>query len=174
MLASESPDRQGYSHYHTLFQKWAKDDPDAAIAKLNLIKGTSNRQQALQGIAMALVTSDPKRALDMLEGMPPGQNRVSMLSSITSAWMSHDSDAAIAWINSLPAADQVQGYPKWQLPIDPGRSRQGGRVFVIASRKQPDQPPVFAIWRASGRSRISRPPESGWNPCLPVGPGNKP
>jgi hypothetical protein len=106
VLASESANSQGYSHYHNLFQKWAKDDPDAAIAKLNLIKGTSNRQQALQGIAMALVTSDPKRALDMLEGMPPGQTRGSMLATITSTWMSHDSDAAIAWINTLPAEDK--------------------------------------------------------------------
>lgn len=117
VLASESARLQGYGYYHNLFQKWAKDDPDAAIAKLDSVKGTSNRQQALQGITMALVTSDPKRALDMLDGMPPGQNRSSMLASIASAWLSRDSDAAIAWIDSLPAADKFMAVQNgcWQL-----------------------------------------------------------
>ena len=118
MLTSDSENTQNYSHhYQALFQKWAKEDPEAAIAKLNLIKGNSERQQALQGIAVALVTSDPQRALDLLDGTPPGQSRASMLSSITSAWMSHDSDAAIAWINSLPAADRSKAVQNgcWQL-----------------------------------------------------------
>ena len=79
VLASESSISQSYSHYQTLFQKWAKDDPEAAIANLNLIKGTSNRQQALQGVVVALVTSDPQRALGLLDGMPPGQSRTNML-----------------------------------------------------------------------------------------------
>jgi hypothetical protein len=117
VLASESPDRHGYGHYHNLFQKWAKEDPDAAIAKLSQIKGTSNRQQALQGIASALVASDPKRALEMFDGMPPGQTRGNMLASITSAWMNHDSEAAMAWINTLPAADRSKALQNvsWQL-----------------------------------------------------------
>jgi hypothetical protein len=53
----------------------------------------------------------------MLDGMPPGQTRGSMLSSITSSWMSHDSDAAIAWINSLTAADKSKAVQNgcWQL-----------------------------------------------------------
>ncbi|HSP43555.1 MAG TPA: hypothetical protein VLO11_11835 [Luteolibacter sp.] len=117
LLASESTNMHGYGLYHNLFLKWAKDDPDAAISKLNLIKGTSNRQQALQGIATALVASDPQRALDMLDGMPSGQSRTSMLASITSAWMGKDSDAAMAWINGLPAADRYKALQNgiWQL-----------------------------------------------------------
>ncbi len=117
VLSSESVESQGYGHYQTLFQKWAKDDPEAAIAKLNSIKGTSNRQQALQGITSALVTSDPQRALALLDGMPPGQNRGNVLASITSAWMRQDSDAAIVWINNLPAADKTKALQNgcWQL-----------------------------------------------------------
>jgi hypothetical protein len=71
----------------------------------------------LQGITTALVASDPKRALEMLDGMPPGQSRVNMLASIASTWMSHDSDAAIAWIDSLPAVDRSKALQNgiWQL-----------------------------------------------------------
>lgn len=120
VLASESMGSSGYGYYQTLFAKWAKEDPDAAIAKLSQIKGTTDRQQALHGIAMALVTSDPKRALAMLEEMPPGQVRGNMLGSISSAWMTHDSDAAMVWINGLPAADRSKALQNitWQLGQD--------------------------------------------------------
>ncbi|QTN31781.1 hypothetical protein HZ994_05385 [Akkermansiaceae bacterium] len=117
LLASEPTKLNGYGYYQSLFLKWAKDDPDAAIAKLDLIKGTWDRQQALQGIATALMASDPKRALDMLDGMTPGASRTNMLASITSTWMGQDSDAAIAWINGLPAADRSTALQNgiWQL-----------------------------------------------------------
>ncbi len=127
VLASESTGAGSYGYYHTLFVKWAKDDPDAAIAKLSQIKGTTNRQQALYGIAMALVTSDPNRALQMLEEMPPGQSRGSMVGSISSAWLRHDSDAAMAWINGLPAADRSKALQNvtWQLAQeDPAKAAE--------------------------------------------------
>jgi hypothetical protein len=131
MLTSDSENSQNYSHhYQTLFQKWAKEDPEAAIAKLNLIKGNSERQQALQGIAVALVASDPQRALDLLDGTPPGQSRASMLS-------------------------------KRLLAIDPRGSRQGIKVLGIASRKQPNRSPVFAIGRSVGTTRPRGRPEVG-------------
>ncbi|MGL5017645.1 MAG: hypothetical protein ACRDBP_05900, partial [Luteolibacter sp.] len=64
------------------------------------------RQQALGGIARALVTTDPQRALDLLGDMPPGQGRSNMLSSISSTWIRHDPDAAIAWVQSLDSVDK--------------------------------------------------------------------
>jgi hypothetical protein len=127
LLAAEASKLRDYGFYQSLFLKWAKDDPEAAIAKLDLIKESSNRQQALQGIVMALVTSDPHRVLDLLAKMPPGQSRSSMLVSISSSWMAHDSDAAIAWINSLPAADKSKALQNgcWQLvQSDPAKAAQ--------------------------------------------------
>jgi hypothetical protein len=127
VLASESAGSGSYGYYHTLFAKWAKEDPDAAIAKLSQIQGTNNRQQALHGIAVALVSSDPQRALEMLADMPPGQIRVSMIGSISSAWMGHDKDAAMAWINGLPAADRSRALQNvtWQLgQEDPAKAAE--------------------------------------------------
>ena len=174
VLASESTNSQNYGHYQTLFQKWAKDDPEAAIAKLDLIKGTSNRQQALQGIATALVTSDPQRALDLLDRMPPGQSRGSMLASITSTWMRHDSDAAIAWINSLPAADKSKALQNgcWQL-IQEDPAKAATLLSSLPANNQTSQP-VFESGKSVGTTRPRGRPEVGWNPCLPVGLGNKP
>ena len=76
---------------------------------------------------MALVTSDPKRALEILEAMPPGQSRGSMLGSISTAWMGHDKDAAMAWINGLPAADRSKALQNvtWQLgQEDPAKAAE--------------------------------------------------
>ena len=170
VLTSDSKNSRNYNHYQALFQKWAKDDPEAAIAKLDLIKGTSDRQQALLGIAVALVTSDPQRALDLLDGMPPGQGRGSMLASITATWMRHDSDAAIAWINSLPAADQSKALQNgcWQLIQDdpakaakllsslPANNQTSGQFSNLASQWAQQDLEAAREWAESlpsGRTR---------------------
>jgi hypothetical protein len=63
----------------------------------------------------------------MLDALPPGQSRGNMLASISSTWMSHDSDAAIAWINSLPATDRSKALQNgcWQLmQEDPAKAAE--------------------------------------------------
>lgn len=125
LLATEPIRTQGSSLYQSLFHIWAKDDPEAALAKLSEIKKPQELQQALNGIASALVATDPQRALALLDQVPSGQKRQNLLSSITTSWMQEDSDAAFAWIKTLPIADQAKAMQSgsWQMfQSDPAKA----------------------------------------------------
>jgi hypothetical protein len=167
VLASESAGSGSYGYYHTLFAKWAKEDPDAAIAKLSQIQNTKDRQQAQHGIAVALVISDPQRALEMLADMPPGQSRVSMIGSISSAWMGHDKDAAMAWINGLPATDRSRALQNvtWQLgQEDPAKAAELLSSLPISSQTSHQFSQLAGQWAQQDLAAARK-----WVESLPAG-----
>jgi hypothetical protein len=117
---------------------WAKKDPRAALEWLqdNLEGG---RTQAFAGVAEALAEKGAEDAKQLLEAMPPGNQRDEVVAAIARTWSNKEFKPAMDWVLSLP-------------PDDPGRRRAmehlgyqwaekdlaGAAAYVQAHADQPE------------------------------------
>ncbi|MCB1099071.1 MAG: hypothetical protein KDN22_26100 [Verrucomicrobiae bacterium] len=105
MVTQLSGQQTGWQ-YSRLFQQWARDQPDAAIAKFSGIKGQQNRGQALNGLVAGLATVDPDRAIAFAGGLENLNERNSALSVVAANIASTDPQRALKMLDDVPAGNQ--------------------------------------------------------------------
>ena len=94
-------DKQSSHYYRSIFQSWMKSDPTAAMAAVKNVKGQQARQQAQQGIAVALAKENPEKAwayADALGGVT-GNNA---LGQVMLQMVSEDPQQALTFFERLP------------------------------------------------------------------------
>ncbi len=133
-LSQTNPRR--YAALNAAFAALARQDPDAALARMNRLD-PDNRDKVRDGLISVLaedapkrafelamaetgsdsrylqsqvmaqwMKSDPEAALSAFAALPKGKIRAQCLDSIVSNMASKDPDAALAWAGALTAADE--------------------------------------------------------------------
>lgn len=164
LSAAEIPDaldelRQGTPHWdqegkffaHMLLSKWARLDPDAALASLNGID-TKRYGDAPFSVISAISSQDPQRAIAWLndEQNPFASHKwmVQFLAgTISKEWVKQDPEAALRWAQNVPSDQRIgalTGVLGSIAMTDPKRAAQlameieagSGREHVLADIAQ--------------------------------------
>jgi hypothetical protein len=80
-------------------------DPDGLAAYLATLDAESQRAALLSGALNGFVQADPRRAAEIAEQLPPGEERRRLLWQIATSFAQRDPDAALAWAQGFDAAD---------------------------------------------------------------------
>ena len=88
--------------------EWAKQDPDAALAWAQNLKGGENRG-AVSSVLEQVAQNDPKKAASMLPGIDE-RERANASAAIAREWAVKDWGGAEAWINGLPAEERDDAF----------------------------------------------------------------
>ena len=89
----------------TVLTEWLKADRAGVLRWLSLQEQSQNTQILAYTVVGAIAQKDIYAALDALEHVP-GWARENAQQAIASRWVALDAAAAIAWIGSLPLAEQ--------------------------------------------------------------------
>ena len=131
--ASEIEDDSGLYLSASVLSQWVKADRPAALNWLSLQDPSRRTKVLTMTMARGLAEAGIAEALDALEDVP-GWARQDMQQAILSRWMTVDPAAAIAWLGSLPLADQQElsssmayeyarrdprGAFDWAMAVDP-------------------------------------------------------
>jgi hypothetical protein len=86
-----------------IFNIWATQDPQAAMAKAVTQPVGWQRQQAINAVISRWAEQDPTTAAAHALAMTVGQARNEAISSVASSWGQRDLPTALAWVQQLPA-----------------------------------------------------------------------
>jgi len=90
--------------------EWAEYEPDQAAAwVLTLPEGGNARRQAVIALGQSWANTDPQQAVNFATQLAPSPERMSMLTTAVSAWLSSNPAQANAWISTVatgPGYDQ--------------------------------------------------------------------
>jgi hypothetical protein len=100
--------RQRTYEFHTLFSSWAREDPDAAIADLEDLKG-EQKQQASRAIAAVLAATDPDRAMAFVMGMTGLNEQNSALTNVIATITASDPQRALQILEGMPSGQRRTG-----------------------------------------------------------------
>lgn len=76
---------------------WADSDPDTALQWVDQFPGDSRQRMALTVAIHTIVKTDPKRAAELALGLPDGEKRNRLLSTIQQQWEKIKPDDSEAW-----------------------------------------------------------------------------
>jgi hypothetical protein len=99
---------------HMMLTRWAKEDPDAALASLDTIE-PKNRGERASSIFASLAAADPKRAAAWLASENnkmvdfPFMGHI-LAGTLGKEWMRQDTDAALQWAAILPESQRGGAY----------------------------------------------------------------
>ncbi len=143
--ASEVGGDRGRYLSGSVLAEWVKADRPAALNWLSLQDPSRRTKMLASTMARAMAESGIPEALDALEDIP-GWARQNAQQAILHRWLAIDPAAAVAWIDSLPLADQqalsfsvAHGYSNrdprgafnWAMSADPKiRERLLRSVFI--------------------------------------------
>ena len=105
-MVSQVPGQQAGWQFHQLFQQWARDQPEAAIAKLSEIQGQQQRAQAINGLVAGLAATDPDRAISIAKGLKNANERTQALSIAAANIATTNPQRALEMLDDVPAGNQ--------------------------------------------------------------------
>lgn len=151
---------------------WAKKDARAALEWLqdNLQGG---RTQAFAHVAEALASQGIDSAKQLLEAMPPGSQRDTVVSTIANTWASKDFKPALDWVLSLPPDDPGRRQALRNIGYQwPEKDLAGAAAFVLANEGRGDARDM--MWNVSGQF-FEKDLQAGvaWAAALPENAGNE-
>jgi hypothetical protein len=147
-------------------EAWTHQDPNGAIGWLRDQPGDALHDRIASTVAFEIAQTNPARALEMAETLPPGRNRWLVFSAIAETWVGMDRNAAMAWANQLGRGEAhdaaiagintglgVAGTRRF--PTSPGFPGVPRSRSAYAMGSQID-PPAFATWLATQPQVMSR------------------
>lgn len=87
-------------------RNWTATDPDRTLTWIDSLPDTSIRQEAYREFAQTLVTEDRTLALAMVDQLDEG-GRHAMVHTLARNWALADSEAALSWVDTLPAEESA-------------------------------------------------------------------
>lgn len=110
-IAADDPDRaldlmaelEATSDYQlrTIFSLWTRQNPDAAMARVQAMEPGSGRTSALQGVIQSVAKQDGERAVAMAMSLQNEEERIKALRTGAYAWMLKDTEAAIQFMSQI-------------------------------------------------------------------------
>ncbi len=97
-----SPNGGNPREYGRLFAIWARSDPDAAMQALHSIADQSARMTALSSLVGSVFMRNPDRAVELVMGLPQGNEKTRAIEMVAAKWVDKDLDGALAFCESLP------------------------------------------------------------------------
>ena len=86
---------------------WTRTQPEAAWQWSSALDDPAAREQAQSAAIVALSEQDPPAAIARLTLLPDDDLRRDTLRDVASSYASRNTDAAVAWVQTLPPADQA-------------------------------------------------------------------
>lgn len=88
-----------------VFKSWAEVDPAAAWANLAKIDNAKTLRTVQGDIIATLAASNPVQALDLLRGLPVGQQTTQLYNAVFAAWGGQNPADALAVLKEFPAGN---------------------------------------------------------------------
>ncbi|MFP4157016.1 MAG: hypothetical protein ACLFU4_05295 [Opitutales bacterium] len=92
--------RNQHWSYRSLFQKWARSDPDGALAGAYQLEDKQARSAALIGVIADLAEDDPRAAIEWLDGQESGELISQTKGNLLNQILHEDKDAVMRYIES--------------------------------------------------------------------------
>jgi hypothetical protein len=83
-------------------QSWAKKDATAAAGYVNALPEGNRRRELIGEVTSVLGQSEPLLGLQLVQSLPPGESRQTLLRSLVTAWATENAVAAFAWAREQP------------------------------------------------------------------------
>lgn len=100
------PGRAKQSARDALARYWAQEDAGAAWQWASELETEKDRTEAVRGVILGAAESDPEQAIRLVnQGIFPNE-LPDLRPVIVSAWAEKNPDAAVRWVQGLPAAEQ--------------------------------------------------------------------
>jgi len=173
-LMSQPPGKQRDQLAGPLAETWAASDPRAASAWVSQVPDGPLRQEACAGLERSWAPQDPEAAANfILNSLPPGEARLSLLKDVAHAWcwVGLDTQGAIAWAGQLPAGTEhdafLSGMCESLAVQDPAQAAPlaaaiaPGKIQVEAFNR------LAETWVSSYGSALDA---AAWSAALPPGP----
>lgn len=90
--------------HHSLATQWTNSDPEAALAWAKQLK---NPESTLGSVYSTWVNRNPDQVIELLAIETDTDQRSIMVNSLASTLLTRDPEAGMAWIQSLPAEEQL-------------------------------------------------------------------
>ena len=100
VVAFEAPVHEQDNLIASVAGYWADSDPDRALEWVDQMGGGPRQQMALTVAIHTIVKTDPKRAAYLALGLPEGENRKRLLSSVQQRWAEVEPDDSEAWFKA--------------------------------------------------------------------------
>lgn len=81
--------------------EWSKQDANAAMEWIQTL-APSEKNAAMNHSIWQFSLSDPKTAAELIQSMPTSNSTSHLYQNLTTNWAQSDSEAASAWVNTLP------------------------------------------------------------------------
>jgi hypothetical protein len=133
--------------------RWAHVAPEDASQWAVSLSNESERDLTIERVALELASSDPRRALSLLERRTRGNQPDAATAGAIASWAGVDFDAALAWVEAQPqspALDEIlQRLVFLKAGTDPAAASRVADRLVVDERARSD---VFAsiaqVWAA--------------------------
>lgn len=107
----------GQTHiYDNLFERWSREDPQAAWAAIGDIPPGKPTEQAMRGFFKTIAKTDVESALSYAEAVPSHDIRKESLRTIYNEWLKTDPEAALESAGQLD--DLENFFHGWNVPQD--------------------------------------------------------
>jgi hypothetical protein len=100
--------RNGHWAYRNLFQKWARKDPDDALAGAYQLEDKRARSAALVGVIADLARDDPQAAIEWLDGQESGELISQTKGNLLNQILREDKDAVMRYIEAQGDSAEVR------------------------------------------------------------------
>lgn len=84
---------------------WARRGPTAATAWVRGLNDDKFRNRMATSVGFAIAQTEPERAVELVEMVPPGRDRGLLFNAIGQTWVARNANDAWAWARQLPAGD---------------------------------------------------------------------
>lgn len=84
---------------------WARKDSTAATGWVRGLNNDEFKNRMATSVGFAIAQTEPERAVELVEMVPPGRDRGLLFNAIGQTWVARNANAAWAWARQLPAGD---------------------------------------------------------------------
>ena len=175
LLMSQPPGKQRDELAGPLAETWAANDLQAASAWADQLPDGPLRQEACAGLERSWAPQDPEAAANfILNSLPPGQARLSLLNDVAQTWCSVaelDTQGPMAWAGQLPPGTDRDAFLSGMCQSLADQDPAQAAPLAVAIAPGEIQAETFTL--LAGKwvfSYDAAPDAAAWSAALPPGP----
>lgn len=155
MAGLETEDQQRRT-LHDAFPKWARHDPDALVAWLKRMPESLHRRELVRKAAWALATTKPTAGGELIQALPPGEDRERVLVEFMGTWAEADAMAAFQWARALPdSAERTRIFERHPMALFVQANPDAVAEFFLTDPIGTRGTAGTLMWPSSGPWRIA-------------------
>ncbi len=137
MAPHTSDDRMLYSVLRNAFSRWVDKDTDPAVSFVATLDDNGKRRDLIAAALPGLGKSAPRKALDLVRGLPEGANREELVRQLMIYWAATNPKEAFGVARSFPEGPERKAALAATLGRVAGSSPDLIKEFLIAEPTHP-------------------------------------